>query len=140
MSRYKSLLIAISLFVAAWFLLLSAVAGVPENPADLSDTSGLPPVTIYAVALQAIGIVAIIISALGMLASYKIRSVSFGVRLAVFLVSNALLALASILGVFVIVSYVLGTISGVAGVALYIVSLAFIVIAAPKRVAIERQL
>ncbi|MBH3399182.1 hypothetical protein I5S60_06335 [Pseudomonas fluorescens] len=140
MSRYKSLLIAISLFVAAWFLLLSAVAGVPENPADLSDTSGLPPVTIYAVALQAIGIVAIIISALGMLASYKIRSVSFGVRLAVFLVSNALLALASILGVFVIVSYVLGTISGVAGVALYIASLAFIVIAAPKRVAIERQL
>ncbi len=140
MSRYKSLLIAISLFVAAWFLLLSAVAGVPENPADLSDTSGLPPVTIYAVALQAIGIVAIIISALGMLASYKIRSVSFGVRLAVFLVSNALLALASILCVFVIVSFVLGTISGVAGVALYIASLAFIVIAAPKRVAIERQL
>lgn len=112
MGRYKCLLIGIVLFVAAWFLLLSAAAGVPENPADLSDTSGLPPVTIYAVALQAIGIVAIIVSVLGMLVSYKISSVSFGFRLAVFLVSNTLLVLASILGVFVIVSYVLGTISG----------------------------
>ncbi|KAA2230527.1 hypothetical protein [Pseudomonas brenneri] len=139
MGRYKSLLIAIALFVAAWFLLLSATAGVPENPADLSDTSGLPPVTIYAVALQAIGIVAIIVSVLGMLASYKIRSVSFGFRLAVFWVSNALLVLASLLGVFVIASYVLGTISGVAGVALYIASLALVVIAAPKRVTIKHQ-
>lgn len=139
MGHYRYLLTAVVLFVAAWFLLISAAAGIPDNPADLSDTSGLHPVAIYAVAIQAIGIVAIVLSALGVLVSIKRKNASFGAKLVTFLVSNALLVFASLLGIFVIGSYVLETYLGVVGIALYIAAIGFVASAIPRRAGRQAQ-
>ncbi|MHC8403075.1 hypothetical protein ACYZTX_27475 [Pseudomonas sp. MDT1-17] len=132
MRQYQRLLIANILFIGAWFCLLSAGVGTPENPDDLFDTRGLPVVTIYTVALQVVGFLAIVFSGLGMFVAAKIKSNSFGIKLSIFFVSNILLLLASFMGVFVIVSFVLGTISGVSGISLYIGVICLVTTAAPK--------
>ncbi|MHC8385026.1 hypothetical protein [Pseudomonas sp. LB3P14] len=133
MRQYQRLLIAILLFIGAWFCLLSAGVGVPENLDDLSDTRGLPAVIIYTVALQVLGFLAIVFSGLGMFVTAKLKSNSFGIKLSIFFVSNLLLLFASFMGIFVIVSFVLGTISGVSGISLYIGVICLVTTAAPKR-------
>lgn len=138
MSRYKLLLIAIVVFVIAWFFLLYASVHTPENPSDLNDTSGVPAVSIYSIMLAVIGGVAIIMSSVGILISAKLRPASFLSNLMVFVVSNALLVLGSLLGVFIIVSYVLDNPFGVAGVFLYLMVIGFVMSAAPKRSTFRR--
>ncbi|WP_285432710.1 hypothetical protein [Pseudomonas sp. fls2-241-R2A-110] len=133
MRQYQRLLIAVLLFISAWFCLLSAGIGMPENPSDLSDTRGLPAVMIYTVALQAIGLLAIIFTGVGMLVSAKLKSKSHGVRLLVFCSSNLLLLLAAFAGIFVISSYVAETLSGISGISLYIATIAVVTTAVPKR-------
>ncbi|MEN2394719.1 hypothetical protein [Pseudomonas halotolerans] len=133
MSRYKSLLIAIAVFVMAWFFLLYASVDVPENPSDLSDTRGLPAVSIYSVILAVIGGVAIIMSGAGILISMRLGSASFVSNFIVFVVSNALLVLGALLGIFIILSYVLDNPFGVAGMFLYLVVIGFVMYAAPRR-------
>jgi hypothetical protein len=133
MHQYRQLLIAILLFIGAWFCLLSAGVDSPENVDDLSDTRGLPAIIIYTVALQVIGLLAIIFTGLGMLVALKIKPKSFGIGLSVFFTSNLLLLLASLMGIFVIGSYALGTFSGIAGISLYFGVIGLVVIAAPKR-------
>lgn len=133
MRQYQRLLIAILLFVGAWFCLLSAGVDVPENSDDLSDTRGLPAVIIYTVALQVVGFLAIVFSGLGMFVAAKLKSKSFGIKLSIFFVSNIFLLLASFMGIFVIASFVLGTISGVSGISLYIGVIYLVTTAVPKR-------
>lgn len=132
MRQYRSLLFAILLFVGAWFCLLSAGVGSPENPDDPSDTKGLPAVIIYTVALQVIGLLAILFTGLGILVTAKLKPTSFGIKLAIFLASNLLLLLASFMGIFVIGSYVAGTISGIAGISLYTGAIGLVITAIPK--------
>lgn len=106
---------------------------MPENPDDLSDTRGLPAVMIYTVALQVIGLLAIISTGLGMLVAAKLKSKSFGVRVFVFCSSNLLLLLAALMGIFVISSYVLETLSGIAGISLYLAVIGVVTTAVPER-------
>lgn len=133
MRSYQRLLISIVLFFGAWFCLLSAAIHVPPNPGDLSDTTGLSAVIIYTVALEAIGFVAIVGVGVGLLASMILKSGSYGMKLAVFFASNILLLLSSLLGIFVVVSYVLDTLSGIVGIVLYIGVIGMIITAVPKR-------
>lgn len=133
MRSYQHLILEVMLFVGACFFLFAAGIAVPENPQDLSDTSGLPAVKIYTVALLIIGFFAVVMSCLGALITTLIKVGSFSIKLAIFTLSNALLLLSCFLGVFVICSYVLDTKLGVAGIILYLAVIVLILAGVPKR-------
>lgn len=134
MRSYRCLLITLVLFVGAWFCLFVAGIGFPENPQDLADTRGLPAVKIYTVALLVIGSLAITLSILGAFVMAVIKVSSFGIKIAIFSLSNTLLLLSCLLGIFVIGSYVLDTKSGVAGIILYFAVIALILAGIPRRI------
>ncbi|WP_122320507.1 hypothetical protein [Pseudomonas cichorii] len=127
------LLVAILLFVMAWVCLFFAGDGVPENSSDLSDTRGLPAVTIYTVMLQAISGVALLLATIGFVVSARFESSSWGKRVAVFSIFNICLLLTSIVGVFVIGSFLFEKTLGLVGILLYLAVIALVISALPKR-------
>lgn len=127
------MLAAVLFFIGAWFCLLSSGVNVPENPSDLSDTRGLPAVIIYIVALQVLGVMAIISSGLGVLVCAKFKPKSIGISRAIFFISNFLLLFISLVGVFVIVSFVFETVLGLVGILLYIGVICLTFTAIPKK-------
>lgn len=132
-NSFNGVAIAVLCFVAAWLFLAHATKGIPENPADLSDTRGLPAVAIYTVMLQALGLASIIFTALGSLVLLRLKSSSYGLRLCVYVLANVLFVFTSALGMLVICSYVLDTLSGIVGAAFYVLALALVLLAAPKK-------
>lgn len=136
-NSFKSVTAAVLCFVAAWLFLAYATKGVPENPADLSDTRGLPAVAIYTVMLQALGLASIIFTASGSLVLVRLKSRSYRLRLCVYALANLLFVFTSALGVLVICSYVPGTLSGIVGAAFYVLALALVLLAAPKKPAVS---
>lgn len=133
MNYCKRLLVAISFFVLGWVCLIFAAGGMPENPANLADTQGLPAVAIYAGILQATGIIAVLMSGVGIIISAKRTCYSFRVKIVVFIASNTLIILASLLGILIIAAYVLDTLLGVIGLVLYLFVLVLVVSSAPRR-------
>ncbi|MBV6825826.1 hypothetical protein [Pseudomonas sp. PD9R] len=132
MHRYY-LWIAVLFFIGAWFCLFSVGIKIPENPNDLSDTRGLPAVMIYAVALQVIGVVAIFFTGLGAIAILKLKHYSLGMHRIIFFSSNLLLLLTSFFGIFIIFSFVLDTVLGMAGVILYVGVIGLTLSSTPRR-------
>jgi hypothetical protein len=139
MQPYQRLLIAIALYIGAWFCLLSAAVHVPPNTEDLSDKEGLSAAIMYTVALAAIGFVAIALAIAGILILMALNRKSFTVRLTIYLASNLFLLLSSLLGMFVITAYVYDTISGIAGTILYISAISLTLSATPKRIADKKK-
>ena len=135
MRPYQLLLTAIALFIGAWFCLFSVAVQVPPNINDLSDKEGLSAAIMLTVALQAIGILAIACVVVGMLTSIFINPRSFGLRLFVYLASNLMIFISSLLGILVIAGFVYDTIAGIAGIILYLCVIGLLVSATPKRVA-----
>ncbi len=135
MRPYQRLLTAIALFIGAWICLLSVAVQVPPNINDLSDKEGLSAAIMLTVALQGIGILAIACVVVGMLTSIFIRPRSFGLRLFVYLASNLMIFISSLLGILVIAGFVYDTIAGIAGIILYLCVIGLLVSATPKRVA-----
>lgn len=134
---YKRLIVAFFMSFAAFVCLVLATAGVPENSLDATDTLGLPPVTIYSMVILVLNLTAVVLSVVGMIAFMKLRSASFGAKLAIFLVSNTLLVLVALLSVFVITAYVPWTYTGIIGVIANLIVVGVVVSAAPSRASSE---
>jgi hypothetical protein len=133
MRSCQFLLIAILFFIGAWICLLCAGVYVPPNPTDLSDTDGLSAIILYTVALQGIGLVAILFVVAGILVSLGVKSKPYNVRLMVFILSNSIFVLSSFLGISIILSNVFGTLCGGFGLVLYLSAIGLTLAAAPRR-------
>ena len=132
MSHYKRLLLAIFFFVLGWLCLVYAAGGVPETPDNLADTDGLPVVAIYSVILLWMGLAAALIAGLGEVLLIRMAAYSVTVRVIVFIVSNFLLLVVSVLGILIICTYVPGTLLGLAGIAFYLAVIVCLSISVPS--------
>ncbi|MBX8609957.1 hypothetical protein K5D65_22460 [Pseudomonas cichorii] len=133
MKNNGCLLMALVFFVMAWVCLFFAGDGVLENPLNPSDTSGLPTMTLYMVLLQAVSLVALTLSGIGLVVATRFKAGSWWKRVAVFLIFNTGTVLASISGVLIIGAFVLDETLGVFGAFLYLVVIALVISASPKR-------
>lgn len=133
MERYKFLLGSMFFSVLNHMCLPYAVRGVPENVEDLTDTTGVPAVVIYTSIVLLIGFCAVLSTSLGLiLLSFTVKSSAFWVRMTVFIASNVLLVLVSLLHALVIFAYLFDNLLGRLGVVLDVIVIVLVVASAPK--------
>ena len=139
MPPFLRLLASIALFIGAWFCVLHAAIKLPTNSENLFATEGLSIVVILTAALQGLSIAGVFLSGAGVLLSAITKTKSFALRLAIFLSSNFLLLLTSLLGILLISAFVLDTLLSIAGISLYVGVIGLILSATPKRITDENQ-
>lgn len=135
MRSWLILLVSGLSFVAGWGCLFVAGIDMPDNSQDLTDTMGLPAVKIYTMALLVLGVLAIVVSGVGLWVMRLLKANSLSVRVVAFLFVNGLFFLSCFFGILVISSYVLFSGFGVAGVVFYAVAAASAISKAPRKLA-----
>lgn len=133
MASYLRLLTADILFILGCFCLLNAIRGLPDNPYNLADTQGAPAAVIYVAILLGIGVVAALLTGIGILTLRGLSASSFTLRMTVFVLSNTLLVLTSLLGIAIIAGYVLNTLFSAMGAVLFMLVILLVVTSAPRR-------
>lgn len=133
MNHYKPLLVAIVFFVLGCLSMLFATHDLPESPSYLADTEGVPAVVIYVSIMMGGGLVAVLMTSAGILISIQLTASSFIFKMSVFVLSNILLVLASLLGISIIAGYVLDTLFSIMGVVLYVLVIALVVTSVPRQ-------
>ncbi|ACH86131.1 hypothetical protein [Pseudomonas phage DVM-2008] len=124
---------AIVFALMACVFLLFAIDGVPENPGNPSDTSGLPPVAMYVVILFSLVGVSSFLSCLGGVGLIVMRYKAYKLRLFIYALANLVFMLTAILGVLVSGAYTYDTFLGILGLIFYALTLVLLVLAAPKK-------
>lgn len=133
MPSYLRLLTADILFILGCFCLLNAIRGLPDNPYNLAQTQGVSAAVIYVAILLGIGAVAVLLSGMGMLTLKGLSASSFALKMTVFVLSNSLMVLTSLLGIAIIAGYVLNTFFSALGAVLFMLVILLVVTSVPRR-------
>ncbi|GLX89772.1 hypothetical protein Pfra02_23410 [Pseudomonas fragi] len=81
-----------------------------------------------------IGLVAVLMAGVGVLISTQLSTSSYRLKIAVFIMFNSWLVLASLLGILIIAGYVLDTFFSGVGVVLYALVIGLVWVSVPRRV------
>ena len=122
-----------SVMGACALLFFFALEGATENPTDLSDTRGIPAVTMYTVMLIILTAASVALTGLGCLFQTLLRRRAFKWRLGGYVLANVLLFLTSLLGALVAAIYTYDTIPGVLGGLLFVFALVLVLIGVPRK-------
>lgn len=128
-----SLAAVASALTACALLLFFALDGVMENPADSNDTRGIPAVTMYTVILIVMTAASMALTGLGWLCQRLLGRRPLKWRIGLYVMTNALLFLTSLLGVCVATIYTYDSIAGVLGALLFALALVLILIGVPRK-------
>lgn len=134
MNRSKFLWASIVFFILGCFSLHLASSDIFENPSNLLETTGVPAAVIYVAIMLGVGLVAVFMAGVGVLISTQLSTSSYRLKIAVFIMFNSWLVLASLLGILIIAGYVLDTFFSVVGVVLYAFVIALVWVSVPRRV------
>lgn len=134
MSRSKFLWASIVFFILGCFSLHLASSDISENPSNLLETTGVPAAVIYVAIMLGVGLVAVFMAGVGVLISTQLSTSSYRLKIAVFIMFNSWLVLASLLGILIIAGYVLDTFFSVVGVVLYALVIGLVWVSVPRRV------
>lgn len=110
-----------------------ALDGVTENPKNLNDTQGIPAATMYTVILIIMTAASVVLTGLGSLFQKLLSSRPFEWRMGLYVLTNALLFLTSLLGTFVAAIYTYYSIAGVLAELLFALSVVLILIGVPRK-------
>ncbi|MBA1381174.1 hypothetical protein FHK92_25855 [Pseudomonas brassicacearum subsp. neoaurantiaca] len=132
--REKRLVAAVMAILAACTVLFFfPVDSVVENPGDLNDTYGLPPVSIYLVVLIILTVTSMVLTGLGSIARKVLKHGSFRLHVGLYVFFNAPLVLTSLLGMLVSVAYMYDSISGILAALLFLCSFVGGLLAVPHK-------
>ncbi|WP_156315948.1 hypothetical protein [Pseudomonas sp. Pf153] len=132
--RGKKICLAVASVLGACALMVFfALDGVTENPKNLSDTQGIPAATMYTVILIIMTAASVVLTGLGSLFQKLLSSRPFQWRIGLYVLTNALLFLTSLLGTFVAAIYTYYSIAGVLGGLLFALSVVLILIGVPRK-------
>lgn len=134
MNRSKFLWASIVFFILGCFSLHLASSDISEDPSNLLATRGVPAAVIYVAIMLGVGLVAVFMAGVGVLISTQLSTSSYRLKIAVFIMFNSWLVLASLLGILIIAGYVLDTFFSVVGVVLYAFVIALVWVSVPRRV------
>ncbi|WP_434698382.1 hypothetical protein [Pseudomonas sp. D1-1] len=121
------------LLAACALLFFFAADSVVENPADLTDTRGVPAVSIYLVLLMILASASLALTGIGSIAQRFLRRRSFRLRISVYVLANIPLVLTSLLGVLVSLAYLYDAVSGLIAALLFLLAFAFVLLAIPPK-------
>ena len=121
-------------FILACFSLHLASGDISENPSNVLETTGVPAPVIYVAIMLGVGLVAVLMAGVGVLISTQLSTSSYRLKIAVFIMFNSWLVLASLLGILIIAGYVLDTFFSVVGIVLYAFVIALVWVSVPRRV------
>ena len=134
MNRSKFLWASIVFFILGCFSLHLASSDISEDPSNLLATRGVPAAVIYVAIMLGVGLVAVFMAGVGVLISTQLSTSSYRLKIAVFIMFNSWLVLASLLGILIIAGYVLDTFFSVVGIVLYAFVIALVWVSVPRRV------
>ncbi|WP_434573588.1 hypothetical protein [Pseudomonas sp. Z3-8] len=106
---------------------------VVENPGDLTDTRGVPAVSIYLVLLIILASASLALTGIGSIAQRFLRRRSFRLRISVYVLANIPLVLTSLLGGLVSLAYLYDAVSGLIAALLFLLAFAFVLLAIPPK-------
>lgn len=123
----------VSVLVACALLFFFATDGAVENPENLNDTQGIPPVAMYLVILIMLTATSVAVTGLGSVIQAFLKYQSFNLRMGLYVLTNTPLSLTALMGALISLIYTYDTVSGVLATLLFLLSFALVLLAAPGR-------
>ncbi|WP_147475123.1 hypothetical protein [Pseudomonas syringae] len=115
--------IIVFFFASAFLLFAYSVAGMPENPNDLSDTSGIPAAYMFATLLGCAGTFSLIASFVSLATCRVIGDSHIRTRFTISFIANIPLLLSSVFGAFSVAAFssdsLIGILSGLLFVSIF---------------------
>lgn len=120
MHSWKRFIILFGVFLSAFLLFAYSIAGMPENPNDLSDTSGVPAAYMFAIFIMAFGVFSWGVSLVGLLVRGFVSDERAKFQTFIFCITNLPLFLTSAFGVFSVAAFSYDSIIGILGGILFL--------------------
>ncbi|WP_145251739.1 hypothetical protein [Pseudomonas sp. SJZ131] len=115
MYSWKRFIIALGISLSAFLLFAYSIAGMPENPNDLTDTSGVPAAYMFAIFTMVFGICSWGVSLIGLLVGKVVSDDRTKLQTFIFCIGNLPLFLTSAFGVFSVAAFSYDSIIGILG-------------------------
>lgn len=112
MRSWTRFFVIVCLSIVAFLLFLHSVIGMPENPNDLNDTSGVPVAYIFATLLMCASAFSLLVSMVSLVICRMIGWWRIKTRFVVAFIANIPLLLTSAFGVFSVIAFSYDSLSG----------------------------